>query len=359
MDGGAAPSNSARPTLADYGERRLVAELLRDRYNKSGQFGDDCAVLPGDMSGVFEIVATTDPCPEPLVASLGYGDLYYQGWLLATINFSDLAAAGAEPLGLLVSYLLPPALAVDDLVRLLDGVDECCIWHGSQVVGGNIGNSQSVQLTGTAIGRCPAGQRLGRGGARPGDRLLLVGSPGYLWGAALIESGHALLPDAERREVLDRALRPVAQLAAGRALAAGGLAHAAVDVSDGLYASVEALCAASHVGAVVEPERCTLDALPAKICSQAGIEPFALAQLWGDWPLVAAVDPSNADRALDHLAEIGVSGQDIGFFVAGQKSCLRQGDRLQEWAGADAERFSDSSWDSGKLPGYLDRILSS
>jgi len=53
----------------------------------------------------FELVATTDPCPEPLVFSLGYTDLYYQGWLLATINFSDLAAAGAEPLGLLVSYL--------------------------------------------------------------------------------------------------------------------------------------------------------------------------------------------------------------------------------------------------------------
>ena len=357
MDGDAPQSDSPRSTLADYGERRLVAEVLRNRYDKSGQFGDDCAVLPGGPSAQYEIVATTDPCPEPLVASLGFRDLYYRGWLLATINFSDLAAAGAEPLGLLVSYLLPPDLTVDELRSLLDGVDECCIWHGSQVVGGNIGNSRSVQLTGTAIGRCQPGRRLSRRGAQQGDRMLLVGSPGYLWSAVLLCHGRAQLPDTEREEVLNRALRPVAQMAAGRALAEAGLAHAAVDVSDGLYASVEALCVASHVGAVVEPDRCALEALPSEICRQAGVEPFALAQLWGDWPLVVAVDPGKAAQAIDHLAGIGVSAQDIGYFVVGQKSYLRREDELHEWVGADAERFTDSSWDTSKLPGYLHRLL--
>jgi thiamine-monophosphate kinase len=357
----ASPTDSTTTlSLGDYGERRLIGELLQDRYGQSGRFGDDCAVLPGRSSWPFELVATTDPCPEPLVASLGWSDLYYQGWLLGTINFSDLAAAGADPLGLLVSYLLPPALAVEGLNRLLDGVDDCCRAHGTQVVGGNLSDASAVQLTGTAIGVCPLGERLSRRGARPGDRILLVGSPGYLWGAVLLDRGHARLSKADTDQVIDRARRPVAQLAAGRALAESGLARAAVDVSDGLYASIQALCAANQIGAIIEPERCGLDPLPREICRQSGVDPFALAQLWGDWTLVVAVGGDHVAAAIDQLAALDVRAQDIGYFTAdSEKSQLLQDGVLGTWHGVDAERFTGASWTRSKIPDYVEWLLGS
>lgn len=347
------------PSLRDYGERRLVAELLEDRYRDTVSFGDDCALLSGTPAGPFELVATTDPCPEPLVASLGWDDLYYYGWLLGTINFSDLAAAGAEPLGLLVSYLLPESQPVSAFERLLDGVDDCCQAHGSRVVGGNLGEAASVQLTATAIGACPAGKRVSRRGARAGDALLLVGSPGYLWSAALLQQEYATVSAEDREYVLARALKPIANMRAGQLLSQARLTRAAIDVSDGLYPSVEALCRASGLGAVIEPAAAVLEARPLEICRQAGVDPFAMTQLWGDWTLLIAVDHDAVEQAAALLGTIEVACHQIGYLREGSESWLSRAGRLTAWNGADAERFTGSSWRRSKLSDYVHGLVRS
>lgn len=342
--------------MASFGERKLAAEMLAKRYSHTAGFGDDCAVIPRLPAGPFELVATTDPCPDPLVAALGWDRRYYQGWLLGTINFSDLAAAGADPLGLVVSYLVPRDLPVDDLGDLIDGVDDCCRAHGSEVIGGNLGDFPVMQLTATAIGACPAGQRLSRAGARPGDVLLLVGPCGYLWSAALLSKRYARLSKAEEKQVADRALLPVAQLKAGRLLAAAGLATAAIDNSDGLFASVETLCRASRVQAVVDADAPFLDPLPSRVCALAGVDPFALGQLWGDWTLLVAVAQDAADRAISLLGENGVACHRIGFLRAGTHSVLRRDGSESRWQGTDPERFTERSWDASKLQAHLDAL---
>jgi thiamine-monophosphate kinase len=345
------------PTLASFGERRLIAEVLGSRYRTTVSFGDDCAVVPQLPAGPFELVATTDPCPEPLVASLGWKDLYYQGWLLGTINFSDLAAAGAEPLGLLVSYMLPESLAVTDLERIMDGVDDCCREHGSQVIGGNLGDAGSVQLTATAIGACVPGKRLSRKGARAGDSILLVGSPGYLWSAALLRGGYAHLPSAGEQEVFERALKPVAQLRAGRLLAMADLVHAAIDVSDGLYPSVQALAVDNGIGAIIDANSPVLDALPEAICLQAGVDPFAMTQLWGDWTLVVAVDDKAVGKTIEMLTDANISCHKIGVFQDKQEIILKRNNESILWPGADTERFTSSSWKQSKISDYIDRLV--
>jgi thiamine-monophosphate kinase len=346
-------SAKAWPTLASLGERQLISEVLGPRYRTNVSFGDDCAVVPQLPTESFELVATTDPCPEPLVASLGWKDPYYQGWLLGTINFSDLAAAGADPLGLLVSYMLPEGLSVADLERIMDGVDDCCRAHGSQVIGGNLSDAGTVQLTATAIGACASGKRLSRKGARDGDSILLVGSPGYLWGAALLHAGYAHLAPADEQAVFERALKPVAQLRAGRLLAMADLAHAAIDVSDGLYAGIQALCIDNGLGAVVDANAPMLDALPKAICLQAGVDPFAMAQLWGDWTLIVAVDGKAVGKTVETLQAANVQCHQIGVFQTGPEILLRQNGKVISWQGIDAERFTDSSWRRSKLSDYL------
>lgn len=348
---------SAAEWLASLGERRIVSELLVKRYHGTVAFGDDCAVIPQLPARDFELVATTDPCPEPLVLSLGWKDLYYQGWLLGTINFSDLAAAGAEPLGLLVSYMLPENLTVADFERLMDGVDDSCQEHGSQVIGGNIGDAGSMQLTATAIGACDAGKRLSRKGARAGDAILLVGSPGYLWSTALLREGYAQLPADDEYSVFERALKPVAQLQAGRLLAETGQAHAAIDISDGLYPSVGALCVANGVGAVIDAAAPVLDPLPLEICRQAGADPFDLTQLWGDWSLLAAVDDAVAEQVIGMLTDAGIGCHRIGTFQVSKGVSLKRDGQTVPWHGIDAERFTESSWARSKLSDYLARLI--
>jgi thiamine-monophosphate kinase len=342
------------PPLARLGERRLVTEVLASRYKATASFGDDCAVVPELPSGAFELVATTDPCPEPLVGLLDFEDLdYYQGWLLATINLSDLAAAGAAPLGLLVSYQLPEGMRLSEFTQLMDGVDDCCAAHGCSVIGGNLTDAPAVQLTATALGACASGRRLSRRGAQPGDALLLVGSPGYLWSAALLKLGYAQLDSDSEGRVFERALRPMAQVRAGQLLAARDDVHAAIDISDGLYPSVESLCARSRVGAVIMPDAPVLDALPLEVCSQAGVDPFAMVQLWGDWTLLIAVESSKAAEITQAVRSAGIGCALIGHAQSDPGVFLDQSGQLSRWHGRDAERFTESSWNKAKLRDYI------
>ncbi|OXM63050.1 thiamine-phosphate kinase [Amycolatopsis vastitatis] len=338
--------------LGDLGERGIQEHVLRPRYGDTEGFGDDSAFL-ATVTTPSELVATTDSCPTPVVNLLGEPDLYHAGWLLATINLSDLAAAGAEPLGLVVNYTLPKATTVGEFERLLDGVDDCCAEHGTKVVGGDLRDGAATQLTATAVGSCVPGSRLRRSGARAGDRLLLTGSPGYLWAAALLATGRATLPASERDDIWQRACRPMAQLKAGKVLAANGLARAAMDVSDGLFATVRTLGEANGLGAAVTGEF-DLDEPLARVCAQAGLRPFDLAQTWGDWGLVVAVRAEDVGLATKMLREEGVAVQEIGTLTA--DAGLTAG--TAPWRGIAQERFSANSWHGGELSTLVPEVLS-
>src|SRR5437763_819197 len=123
--------------LGDIGERHLITDHLVPRYGGLNiNFGDDCAIAVDSPTGI--VVATTDPAPEPVAWRLGFSDYYHWGWLLAAINLSDIAAAGAGPVGLLSSLTLPMSLDLDEFYRLLDGIDDCCRAVGTHVIGGNL-----------------------------------------------------------------------------------------------------------------------------------------------------------------------------------------------------------------------------
>jgi thiamine-monophosphate kinase len=340
-----------RASLVDLGERRIVSELLEPRYRSDPAFGDDCAELGLDR------VITTDSCGTALVADLGAPDPVFTGWLLATINLSDLAAAGAAPEGLVVNYTLRSDMPVETLRRIMDGVDECAASHGTRVLGGDIGEGREMRLSATAVGVRARfdGEvsRLGRRGAVAGDRLLLVGSPGWLWGAALVHHGFATVSDVDRAAILDRACRPTAQLRAGQLLAGHGLARSAMDVSDGLYASVRGLCRANGLGAVVDTAM-ELDPLLGEVCDRAGVHPFQLAQTWGDWCLLVAVRADQVDDAVDLLLNDGIAAQDIGAFTTAPGVRLTDG---SVWDGIDQERFSSTSWRGEGIEGALRRMV--
>lgn len=342
---------STERTLGGLGERQIVDTVLRSRYP---WIGDDCAVL-SDHGEAGDLVATTDSCPTPLVALLGDEDPYHAGWLLATINLSDLAAAGARPLGLLTSYTLPASTTVAHFERLLSGVDDCCAEHGVHVVGGDIRDGELTLLSATALGRCVPGHRLRRDGASEGDRLLLVGHPGFLWAWALLVTGGepVVIDDGLRAELRQRSRRPAAQVTAGRILAAEGLASACLDVSDGLYSAVRALCRANKLGAEVRTD-VSLEAAPAEVCRAGGVAPFALAQTWGDWNLLVAVPARLVEVATEKLRAAGSHVVEVGTLTAPRHGVTLDG---LPWHGVDQERFSAGSWHGGDLREWLRRVL--
>jgi thiamine-monophosphate kinase len=341
-------------TLSDLGERRIVEEILRSRYGAgSGTFGDDCAQLTVDAGS---LVVTTDPCPHPMAHIVGFTDEYYRGWLLGTINLSDLAAAGARPLGLLTSLVLPSDMAISNLIRLLDGIDDCCAAAGTAVVGGNLKEGKAIDVQATAIGQVD-GKPLGRSGAATGDVVYAVGPTGFFWAAVLLF--RAGTPAREiPAALLELVLTPRPQLAFGQALQGSGVRAAVMDNSDGLGPSLQTLSVTNSVRIRVDLDDLEFNPAVTTAAAALGVDPVRLALGWGDWNLVVSVAAEDATRLEVLAAGVGAPAIRVASVHVGAGVTVARGADEIPLRSPDSERFAADSWFTAGLDAYIEPLLS-
>ena len=214
-------------TLGELGEFGLLAEL--ERRGLAEGIEHDATVVDG-------LVVTQDALVEGVhfrFDLLGWRDLGARG---AAVNLSDLAASGADPLALLVSFGLPRETELDDVLELYAGLSE----RGVPVRGGDTTRADCVVLCVTALGR--SDRVPGRAGARPGDLLVVTGPLGAA-GAAFRGGRLPSVPD---------------RIEAGKRLA--HVATAMLDLSDGLAPDAGHIAERSGVRIAVELERVPLAA---------------------------------------------------------------------------------------------------
>jgi thiamine-monophosphate kinase len=208
--------------LSELGELGLLREL--ERRGLAREIADDVAQV-GDL------VVTQDALVEGVHFRLDWISWRDLGWRAAAVNLSDLAAAGTEPRGLLVTLAATSETRLDDVLELYEGIAET----GVPVVGGDTTRAPSLALMVTAFGRS---RRVpGRSGARPGDAIVVTGPLGAA-GAAFRRSAF---------------VRPPLRLAEGRELAAK--ATAMLDISDGLAVDAAHIAERSGCRLVIELER--------------------------------------------------------------------------------------------------------
>jgi thiamine-monophosphate kinase len=236
---------------------------------------------------------------------------------LLRVNLSDLAAKGAVPLGYLLTTMLPKSVGEEWLAAFAAGLAKDQATYGIGLLGGDSSAIDGpIALSLTAVGRIAAGRAVLRSTARPGDILYVTGTLGdAALGLALLR-GKLALDDALAREFLiDRYHLPQPRLAVGQRLV--GIAHAMLDISDGLLADLRHLCAASGVGAVVESAKLPLS--DAARSAVAGDPQWLMAALGGgdDYELLFSA-PAMAASALEALAaESGVPITPIGRIESG------------------------------------------
>lgn len=188
---------------------------------------DDCALLE---IGGETLVLTHDAMVEG-VHFLPEQDPADVAWKLVATNLSDLAAKGAEPLGVLLSYQLGTGDA-----RFLEGLSEALRTFAVPLLGGDtVGGAGPQSLGLTAIGRATHRPVPSRSGARPGDSVWLTGAVG----GAMLGLEHLRAGSGDSMAYR----RPQPRLAEGRALAP--VATAMMDVSDGLLLDALRLARAS------------------------------------------------------------------------------------------------------------------
>ena len=215
--------------------------------------GDDCALLaptPG-----MQMAISTDMLIEGRHFFAG-ADPHMLGHKCLAVNLSDLAAMGARPVAFTLGLSLPGA-DPEWLEAFSGGLFALADLHDCELVGGDTTRGP-LAVSITVFGEVAPGHALRRDTARAGHDIWISGTLGD---ARLALAGYwkelTLAPD-QLALAAPRLHMPTPRIELGRALAALPVAHAALDISDGLVGDLQHILDASKVGATLG-----VDALPA------------------------------------------------------------------------------------------------
>jgi len=282
-----------------------IGARVRQRTDVVLGIGDDAALLQVPPGQQLVVTADTLNAGVHFPQATAPADI---GWKALAVNLSDLAAMGAAPAWCTLSLSLPQT---DEswIEAFLDGFLGLADQHAIALVGGDTTRGP-LSVSVTAMGLVEAGSALRRDRAQAGDDVWVTGTLGDAAAAleALLEGRE--FPESSRRR-LDR---PTPRVAAGLRLSA--LAHACIDVSDGLLADLAHICERSGVAAEIR-----LTELPAS----AHLASVESAKRWrwqacggDDYELCFTASPRNRDLIVQALDFADVSATRIGRIIAGQ-----------------------------------------
>ncbi|HLG05763.1 MAG TPA: thiamine-phosphate kinase [Gemmatimonadales bacterium] len=292
---------------------RAIAKALGPR---ASDLGNDCALV---RLGSVTLALTTDVSVERVHFRREWLSLEEIGWRAAVASLSDLAAAGAQPIGLLAALTMAPGEPEPAFASVMSGVGAAVESVGGTVLGGDLSRGGDMSLAITAIGSVD--RPIGRSGARPGDGLWVTGELGGAR-AALAAWRAGREPDPRARA---RFAHPEPRIEAGRWLAAHG-ARAMLDVSDGLAGDAAHLAAASGVRVRVELEKIPAHPAVATEARATGEPAAAFAAQGGeDYELLVAMPAEPADRSgipplpLTRIGRIEAGPAEVVFALDGRR----------------------------------------
>lgn len=255
--------------------RRALAQSAHAVSGSLG-IGDDCALLApraGEMLAISTdmLVEGRHFFPDVDPEALGHKAL--------AVNLSDLAAMGAQPQAFTLAFSLPKA---DEawLSAFSNGLFALAERHGCELIGGDT-TGGPLNLCITVFGSVPPQAALRRDAAQPGDDIWISGTLGDARAGLGVKRGE-WPADASDAATFRRALeRPEPRVALGLALR--GIAHAALDLSDGLAGDLLHILERSKLQAAVDieavPRSAALRRLAPEIqrrCTLAGGDDYEL-----------------------------------------------------------------------------------
>ncbi len=306
------------PSLAVPGEFTLIARHFRPLAGPAGlDLLDDAAVLTPPEGRQLVLAA------DAMVAGVHFlpgdpPDLLARK--LLRVNLSDLAAMGATPLGYLMTIAAPRDTADAWFAGFAAGLAADQAEFGLALLGGDTTATPGpLCLSLTILGHVAPGMAVRRTGAQAGDGVWVTGTIGD--GALGLAVATGALVDGSGF-LLERYRLPRPRL-----LPIGGLAAAAIDVSDGLVQDLGHLCRAGGVGAEILAESVPASdaALAVREAVEGAIAHGDAAGAWlrtrltggDDYELLLAV-PEARTAALAAMAQAAcVRISRIGRFVAG------------------------------------------
>ena len=279
--------------------------------------GEDTAVL--DLGGEM-LVTTTDPIT-------GAGER--AGWLAVKVALNDLGAAGAEPVAILVTLLLPEGSDIGLLDLIMSEIHEASTEENVMVAGGHSEVTPGLDrpiISVTAMGKTRNRRVLSARGARAGDDVLVTKWAGMEGTSVLVrdfrDAFRAVLTDEEIKEAEDL-ISHVSVVRDGRIAALGGASACHDATEGGVLGAIYEMCEASGLGVELDAEAIPVLPLTRKVCEFAGVDPLRLVS--SGCLIVAAKDGAALCGAYE---ESGLTARVVGRMTSGGRFVTRAGDRI-------------------------------
>ncbi len=272
----------------------------RDEVVLSPRVGVDCAAV--ELGGRLAVLST-----DPITSATEN-----LGRLTVHVNCNDAAAAGAEPIGLLVTLLIPPHAEKGDVARVADELAAAALEANIEIIGGHTEVTPSVNrmvTCATVIARPGENGLIMPSGMKEGDDVVLTKYAG-LEGTSVVASDFSDrlsgMSEGELAEARDM-IRFISVVKEGLYAAAHG-ASAMHDVTEGgVLGAAWEMAEASGCGMVIDPARIPVHPITAKICKKLDLDPLRL--LSSGAMLVACAD---GEALVAGLLGIGVNAAVIG-----------------------------------------------
>ena len=280
--------------------------------------GDDGAVLiptqDRDLISVVDTLVSGIHFPE----SLAPADIGYRA---VAVNLSDVAAMGARPRWMTLALTLADSTPawLDGFARgLFEAADE----NELALVGGDTTRGSETVISVQIIADVEPGKAMTRSAAKEGDTIYVTGTVGdAAAGLSILQSGSPASDDVDY--LIARFARPAARIEVGAAISQ--FAHAAIDLSDGLFADLEKLLVASGVAGSFELADIPLSAHLTSLMQEDDALRFALGG--GDDYELCFTAKAGADEIGEISKRSGVAITPVGQVRAGSGlQCTRNGD---------------------------------
>ncbi len=279
--------------------------------------GDDGAVI---CAGSRRLVVVVDT----LVAGVHFplsAPPHAIGYRAGAVNLSDLAAMGSMPRWATLALTVPMADA-DWLAAFSSGLSAALQPDATRLIGGDTTRGPltvTVQLIGEL-----GGDPLTRAGAQSGDLVCVSGTLGDACAGLAVHADAPVAGDEQssREWLVQRFYYPQPRLALGLVLRE--LAHAAIDISDGLLADLGHIARSSGCAAEIDVDAIPLSAAQLAVC---GREQALRNALTGgdDYELAFTVPPAAIAALRQRTTDIGVKVTVIGRIQAGSGVHCRSG----------------------------------
>lgn len=276
--------------------------------------GEDCSAMdPGGEMCVF----STDPIT---------GATRDVGYLAVHVNCNDVFSAGAEPVGILMTVLLPPQSEESMLEELMAGTLQAAAELGIEVLGGHTEVTDAVTkpvISATVIGKTQDRKMVCTGGAEIGQDVIMTKWAGLEGTAILAQEYETVLSQRIPKDLLQKAKEMKGFLSVGTESRIA-MEHGATAMHDategGILGAVWELAECSEKGVTVYADQIPIQDVTKMVCQEAQIEPLQL--ISSGTMVIAAYDGA---ALVDKLQAAGVAAAVIGKITQKEKIIIQNG----------------------------------